>query len=98
MVDYTNAGFIVPIIKEDIKGYASVNSIFYPEEDGIDFTGGYFVYLLHPLKGSTQFTLTPENSYTGWAKEGGAYWLTPDLIKEITDAIEANKQNQKVQQ
>jgi hypothetical protein len=91
MNDYTNEGFILPIQRDDEIGYASVNSIMAREEDGIGNTGSYFVYLLHPVMGSTHFTLEPGNSYTGWEKIGGAVWLKDDIVQEVFDAIEARK-------
>jgi hypothetical protein len=57
----------------------------------LENTGSYFVYLLHPVMGSTHFTLEPGNSYTGWEKIGGAVWLKDDIVQEVFDAIEARK-------
>lgn len=59
-VDYTQSGFILPIERNNIKGYASLNPEFYKDEDGLDFTGIYYVYLLHPMRGSMQFKLEPD--------------------------------------
>lgn len=64
-VDYTQSGFILPIERNNVKGYASLNPEFYKDEDGLDFTGNYHVYLLHPLKGSMQFRLEPDAN-TKW--------------------------------
>ena len=89
--DYTNEGFILPIKRDDALGYASINSIMAREEDGIENTGSYFVYLLHPIMGSTHFTIEPDNSYTGLKKIGGAIWLASDILQEIFDAIQAKK-------
>src|SRR5688572_8982343 len=91
MIDYTNEGFILPIQRDDEIGYASVNSIMAREEDGIENTGSYFVYLLHPLMGSTHFSLETDNSYKGWKKIGGAVWLKDDIVQEVFEAIEARK-------
>jgi len=91
LIDYTGEGFIMPIIRHGIKGYASVNSIMHRDEDGLDRSGGYFIYILHPTGGSTHFTLEPENSYSGWKKDGGFIWLTDDIVQEITNTIENRK-------
>ena len=59
-VDYTQSGFILPIERNNVKGYASLNPEFYKDEDGLDYTGNYHVYLLHPFRGSMQFNLEPD--------------------------------------
>jgi len=88
MIDYSSHGFTLPIERDGAQGYASINSEMYNDDGGLDFTGTYFVYLLHPQYGSTKFSLEPDNSYDGWEKEGGAHWLEKDIIQEITSAIE----------
>lgn len=60
IVDYTQSGFILPIVRDNVKGYASINHEFYNDVDGLDFTGHYIVYLLHPKRGSMQFMLEPD--------------------------------------
>ena len=94
MIDYSNEGFILPIRRDEETGYASVNSMMYRDEDGLDVTGNYFIYLLHPVMGSTHFTLEPDNSYSGWQRIGGAIWMTDDIVQEIINAIE-NKRTAK---
>ena len=102
LVDYTVQGFTIPIVRNGVKGYASINAEMYFQRDdmetelpsdGLDVSGNYHVYLLHPKHGSTHFTVEPDNSYTGLAKDGGAYWLTEDddILQEIFDAIQAKK-------
>ena len=100
LVDYTVQGFTIPIIRDGAKGYASINAEMYYDfdredivlpSDGLDVSGNYHVYLLHPLYGSTHFTIEPDNSYSGLTHIGGAIWLSDDILKEIFDAIEAKK-------
>ena len=91
-IDYTNEGFTIPIIRDEAKGYASIHAELYREEDGLDVTGNYFVYLLHPIMGSTHFTLelTPSN-VKHWKKEGGAIWIDDKTVKEIVSQIEVRR-------
>ena len=88
LVDYTVQGFTIPIIRDGIKGYASINAEMYMDYDGLDITGNYFVYLLHPIHGSTHFTIEPDNSYEGWQKEDGAMWIDKETKQEIINAID----------
>jgi hypothetical protein len=88
-VDYRTAGFIMPIENEEAIGYACVNSMMYREENGLDVTGNYFVYLLHPSMGSTHFTLEPTTAKSmPFKKEGGAFWVDKEILQKIVDAIE----------
>jgi len=89
--DYTTEGFILPIIRDNIKGYASVNAELYRDEDGLDRTGNYLVYLLHPKMGSANFILEPDGD--GWEVSGKPFWLTDDIIQEIAQAISLRKNN-----
>ncbi|HEV8270257.1 MAG TPA: hypothetical protein VGQ04_03070 [Chitinophagaceae bacterium] len=91
LVDYSNEGFTIPIVRDDAMGYASVNKMFYGEEDGIEDSGNYFIYLLHPERGSTHFIIEPDNSYKGWNRLGGAPWVMDDLVQEIINEIEKRK-------
>jgi hypothetical protein len=102
LVDYTVEAFILPIVRNGIKVYASINTEMYwhfdEEEielpsDGLDVSGNYHVYLLHPRHGSANFIVEPDNSYTGFKKLGGPIWLTDedDILQEIFEAIQARK-------
>lgn len=97
MIDYTNEGFIIPIERDGGKGYASVNSMLFHdfEDDYLDITGNYFVYLLDPKKGSTHFTLqNTGNKIRPFIREGGAIWIDSEIVQEIINAIE-NRRKQK---
>jgi len=96
-VDYTNEGFIHPIIRDDAIGYASVNSVLYKDEDGLDVTGNYFIYLLDPKFGSTHFTIEPTTAHSmPWKKVGGAFWVEKETVKEIIAQIELRKKGSQV--
>jgi hypothetical protein len=97
IVDYTNEGFTIPIERNGIRGYASVHSILYREEDGLDVTGNYFVYLLDPKFGSIQFTLERTTARSmPWKKVGGAVWIEKETVQEIITAIELRKNKSQV--
>ena len=87
MTDYTNGSFVLPVETTEAKGYASVHANLYREENGLDFTGSFFVYLLHPTMGSTEFTLEPVNYGKGFRKNGGAVWIENEIIEEILKEI-----------
>jgi len=96
-MDYTNEGFTMIIEKEKMKGYASIHSILYREEDGLDVTGNYFVYLLHPVMGSTNFTLERTgNDESPWNRSGGAFWIDDETVKTITDEIEIRRMKEEL--
>lgn len=88
MTDYTTQEFIVPVEMDDARGYASIHAMMYRDEDALENTGDYFVYLLHPVFGSTHFILESlGGSVRPFKKEGGAYWLSAEMIQEIINAI-----------
>jgi hypothetical protein len=94
--DYTVEGFILPIERDGVKGYASINAELYRDEDGLDRTGNYLVYLLHPIMGSANFTLEPDGA-KGFEKIEVPVWLKEDIIEEITKAIEVRNSSIKSQ-
>ncbi len=92
MIDYSSEGTILPIEQDGVKGYASINAELCHEEDGLDFTGNYFVYLLHPKKESTHFILEPmAGPIRPWKKVGGAIWIEPEIVQQIIDEIKVWK-------
>ncbi len=97
IIDYTNEGFTIPIVRDGVRGYASVHSMLYREEDGLDVTGNYFVYLLDPKFGSTQFTLERTTAKSmPWKKIGGAVWIENETVQEIITQIEMRKSKSQV--
>ena len=109
MVDYSDQGFTIPIIKNGVKGYASIHAILYREPKNIvhvslqiaggnnfdhkvslDFTGSYFVYLMHPTRGSAHFTLEPAGD--SWEQyEPSAGWIDAEVLKPIIEEIECRR-------
>jgi len=89
-MDYSNEGFILPVERDNVKGYASINSVLYRDEDGLDVTGNYSVYLLDPTMGSTHFDLEIGTNDT-LEIVGGAIWVNDDIVQEIIQAIEMRK-------
>ena len=87
MLDYTNQHFMLPVENEEAKGYAIVNAILYRDEDGLDFTGSFAVYLLHPVMGTGQFTMHPVDYPPGYRAKGCPVWVEGEIISEIAKEI-----------
>jgi hypothetical protein len=97
IVDYTNEGFTIPIVKDGVKGYASVHSLLYREEDGLDVTGNYFVYLLDPKFGSAQFTLERTTAKSmPWKKVDAPFWVEKETVIQIIAQIELKETKSEV--
>ncbi|HKO80714.1 MAG TPA: hypothetical protein VJU78_09970 [Chitinophagaceae bacterium] len=91
LVDYTGEGFIVPIIRDDTKTYASVNAIMYSDEDGLEPEGNYFVYLLHPKRGSSHFTIEYDYDTEKWISRDAAAWIENDMVLDIVEQIKQRR-------
>lgn len=110
LVDYTNNGFMMAVISGGKKIYASVNAELYNDQmnggAGLEPSGSYHVYLVHPNFGSLQFQIfkaylaagehtTQENedpqSIEKWVSD------TPELRipNELIDLIGAEIDNRK---
>jgi len=87
--DYTSGQFMLPIDSQDARGYASVHTTLYRDDGGLDFTGSFFVYLLHPVMGSTQFELAPVDYSPGFRAKGAAVWVENEIIYEIIKEIKS---------
>ena len=98
MVDYSNEGFTLPIERDGVRGYASINSILAREEDGLEVTGNYYIYLLHPVLGSTNFTLERSGDESDpWEISTKSIWeLEEDIVQEIIEAIELRRMKQEL--
>ena len=66
IIDYTSNHKKIDIIIGEEKGYASINEVFAAEEDGIEPTGEYFVYLVHPRRGTVKFSLEYNHEMKIW--------------------------------
>lgn len=93
LFDYTNEHILVKIISGESIGYASINSEMKPEMPGLlELVGTFFVYLLHPTKGSTYFTIDYDSKTEKWVPIHSADWIE----KKIMDQIIASLQNKHV--
>ncbi|MEO7049258.1 MAG: hypothetical protein ABI091_28400 [Ferruginibacter sp.] len=87
--DYQKSHLIILLENEDSKYYASVNAEFARVEDGIENTGTWFVFLLHPVNGSCTFTLEKDSSLNDtWIPMEEPTWLEQDTINIITKEID----------
>jgi hypothetical protein len=88
-IDYQKSGFMVSLENEDSKYYASVNAEFARVEDGIENTGTWFIFLLHPENGSCTFSLEKDSSLNDtWMPIDEPAWLDQDTINSITKEID----------
>jgi len=66
----------------------------YPEEDGLDFTGGWLVLLISQKQGTTTFTLEPHELVRWQASEEVDFDIMVELDKIIQelrpDTVKAN--------
>lgn len=70
-------------------GYVSVHPEMKPEANGISSTGRYFVYYLHPVKGSCTF-IVEQNEYCKWIAQIYPPFIDQILIDWIGDKIESS--------
>jgi hypothetical protein len=87
MVDYTYSHIFVPIITGNVKTYASVNGIMHNEEDELEAEGTYFIYLLHPTKGSTNFTLEYDYTLNRWVSRDAIPWVSEKIMEAIIEKL-----------
>lgn len=87
LIDYTRAHSIIEIEKEHIKVYASVNQEMYCEENGLQPTGKFFIYLLDPGLGSIFFRMSQDRETGAWLPEGLPDNVNQDIIPLIIDAL-----------
>lgn len=89
MVDYTNLHILVPIVRDGVQTYTSVNAMLYNEDDELESEGSYFVYLLHPRRGSNYFTLEYDYTLERWISRDAVSWVGEDIMKTIIDKLPA---------
>jgi len=92
LLDYREEGFILPILRNKIRTYASVNAEMYNDKHELAPTGHYFVYLLHPKKGSCHFTIAQEIATGVWFSKDAPLFVEADIILEIGTAINFKRQ------
>jgi hypothetical protein len=87
LVDFTNELIVVPLVIENCKTYATINTEMAAEEDGIGYVGTFLVYLLHPKKGSTQFSFDYDRSKKKWVAQNAPSWITTPIIHSLTTQL-----------
>ena len=86
ITDYTNEQIIVPLELDGIKTYATINTEFSYEEEGLKPTDTYLVYLLHPKYGSYHFNIEL-NEYKQLYPVGAPVSIEPEIVKTIVENI-----------
>lgn len=79
-------GFIVPIVRNGMEGYASVNIVKEMDKNELMPTGIYFTYLLHPNKGSCHFTMQQDVAQI-WFSPDAPSFVEEDIVLEIGTEI-----------
>jgi hypothetical protein len=92
LLDYHEEGFILPLQRNHIRTYASVNAEMVYDKHELAPTGHYFVYLLHPERGSCHFTIRQEIATGLWFSKDAPVFVEADIILEIGTAINFKKQ------
>lgn len=87
--DYTNEHVFIKITSGDSIGYASINSEMKPEMPGLlELVGTFFVYLLHPTKGSTSFTIDYDPITEKWYPVNAADWIEKEIMQQIISNLQ----------
>lgn len=91
-MDYSAEHILIKITRAGSTGFASVNSEMKPEFDNLlELEGSFFVYLLHPFKGGTFFTIAYDPDQDKWQPVDAADWIEQDIIEEIITKIRHQK-------
>lgn len=90
-IDHLKAGFTVPFITDNERGYVSINKDMYRDIDGLVSTGKFCVYMLHPWAGSSYFKVEQTKAENWVAFKAPAY-VTEETIKWIGKKIESHRQ------
>ncbi|MEJ7737412.1 MAG: hypothetical protein WKF97_08300 [Chitinophagaceae bacterium] len=91
VIDYTSEGFMVPYERDDSRCYVSINAQMYCDEDGLAPTGSYFVYCLHPHKGSCYFTVEHDHDLSKWITTDAPSFIEHRFIAWIGEKIDERK-------
>ena len=70
------------------NGYISVHVEYKCDEDILTPTGRYFIYMLHPKRGSCTFYLEMDDNGK-WIREHKPPFVAEELIARIIEAIES---------
>ena len=73
---------------ELVNGYVSVDVEYKCDEDVLTPTGRYFVYVLHPKRGSCTFYMEMDDKGT-WFSEHKPPFVDDELITNISKGIES---------
>ena len=92
LLDYSTEGFTVPIQRGNVRTYASVNVEMYFDDQQLEPTGHYFIYFLHPLRGSCYFIIEQVVGSGTWFSKNAPAFVENDVIQEIGTAINFSKQ------
>jgi len=89
-IDYMKAGFTIPMITNQERGYVSVNTDMYRDVKGLVATGKFCVYMLHPWAGSSYFKM--EKIKDSWVAFNAPAYVTDEIIRWLGNKIIAHHQ------
>ncbi len=75
---------------EEVVYYFDVHTEFFAMEDGLDFTGGFWVVLLHPL-GLNTFEVTLDDNANFDVPEFIRAYVNSDLLALVLETIWSKK-------
>jgi hypothetical protein len=88
-IDHLQAGFTVPFITENERGYVSINTDMYRDIKGLVPTGKFCIYMLHPWAGSSYFKVEKREN-DKWVALNAPAYVTEETINWIGDKITSN--------
>ena len=84
-IDHMKAGFTIPFITANERGYVSINVDMYRDIKGLVATGKFCVYMLHPWAGSSSFKM--EKVKDNWVAFNAPAYVTDEIIRWIGNKI-----------
>jgi hypothetical protein len=89
--DYSSYGFIIPLKVEGMEIFACINPSETTGENAVD-TSPYYVYLMHPKKGTCSFKIEHNVKGQSFSSNAPAF-LDKKLISEIDIEVGERKNN-----
>ena len=88
-VDYSNNFKLINLVVQNAKGYATINEVFFSEEGGIEPSGEFFIYLLHPILGTRMFRMRYDYDYNTWVPTDLVIreLIGEEILQQVIDAM-----------
>lgn len=86
MQDFFYGSFNLIFEEENDTGYLAIHPEIYPADQGLEPSGNYFVYCIHPIRGSCTFILKQDKNCK-WFSERRPSYIAEALINWFADRI-----------